>query len=59
MANNSNTKIVNGYAFKVVDGKLIPDTKANLKGVDNLTATTKKVAMDVVRSKTEDVSLGL
>lgn len=54
MANNSNTKIVNGYTFKVVDGKVIPDLKANLKGVKNLTTTTKKVAMAISNHEVED-----
>ena len=59
MANNSNTKIVNGYAFKIVDGKIVPDTKENLKRENNLTATTKRVAMDMVHNKTQDAGLGL
>lgn len=59
MANNSNTQIVNGYAFKLVNGKVVPDTKANLKTIPVLTSTTKKVAMEMgkVSSKEEGISL--
>ena len=57
MANNSNTKIVNGYAFKIgADGKLSTDMKANLKNIPNLTDTTKRVAMGMVNTK-EGLSL--
>ena len=58
MANNSNTKIVNGYAFKIgADGKLSTDMKANLKNIPNLTDTTKRVAMGMVNTKEEGLSL--
>lgn len=58
MVNTSNKQKVNGYSFIIIDGKVVADTKANLKGVNNLTATTKKVAMGILE-KTEDAGLGL
>ena len=59
MANNSNRQIVNGYAFKLVDGKLMPDMKANLKNIPNLTSTTKMVAMDMAKVRTNEEGLSV
>jgi len=58
MANNSNRQIVNGYTFKIVDGKVVPDIKANLQGM-NPTLTTKRVAMEMGRVNTKEEGLSL
>ncbi len=49
---------LNGYKFVIgADGKLRPDIKSNLKGVNNLTKTTKEVAMEMFAEKSAGKTL--
>ena len=51
--------IVNGYAFKLENGKVVPDMKANLKGIANITDTTKAVAVKMAKEQKAETELGV
>lgn len=49
---------LNGYKFVIGgDGKLRPDIKSNLKGLDVITKTTKEVAMGMTAGKSAGKTL--